>query len=99
MANRDIPAVAVVGTKMASGTVQLQLQGSFDGLNAGGNVRFVVVIPSADFTSFNTTVNGGAAGATLTKVYAQNTNAGDYVAPDASGNPTKGTLSYACSDT
>lgn len=99
MAGRDILAVAVVCTKMASGTVQMQFQGSSDGLNAAGNIRFAVVIPAADFTSFNTTVNGGAAGATLTKVYAENTNQGDYNAPDGSGNPTKGTLSYGCSDT
>ena len=99
MAGRDIPAVSVVATKMASGTVQMQFQGSLDGLNPNGQIRFVVVIPAADFTSFNTTVNGGAAGATLTKVYAENVNVTDYNAPDASGNATKGVLSYACSDT
>lgn len=92
MAGRDVPAVAVIATKMASGTVQLQFQQSLDGLNPSGQVRFAVVIPSADFTSFNTTVNGGAAGATLTKVYAQNAAQGDYQAPDGSGNATKGQL-------
>ena len=79
MSGRDVPAVAVVATKMSSGTVQLVFQSSLDGLNPYGQVRFAVVIPSADFTSFNTTVNGGAAGATLTKVYAENANQGDYV--------------------
>lgn len=91
MAGRDVPAVAVVATKMADTTVQLQFQQSLDGLNPSGQVRFVVVIPAADFTSFNTTVNGGAAGATLTKVYAENTNQADYAPPDGSGNP-KGVL-------
>lgn len=92
MAGRDIPAVAVIATKMASGNVQLQFQNSLDGLNPGGQVRFAVVIPSADFTSFNTTVNGGAAGAALTKVYAENATSGDYVAPTAGGQPTQGPL-------
>ena len=92
MAGRDVLAVSVVATKMASGTVQLQFVSSVDGLNPSGDLIFVCVIPSADFTSFNTTVNGGAAGATLTKTYAENLNANDYNAPDASGNPTKGSI-------
>jgi hypothetical protein len=95
MAGRDVQAVAVVATKMASGTVQLQFQQSLDGLNPSGQVRFVVVIPSADFTSFNTTVNGGAAGTTLTKVYAENASSGDYVAPNASGVPSGGVLNVS----
>ena len=33
---------------------------------------------SADFTSFNTTVNGGATGATLTVTYAENVRVVDY---------------------
>jgi len=36
-----------------------------------------VAIPSADFTSFNTTVNGGATAATLTRVYAQDSAPND----------------------
>jgi hypothetical protein len=74
----DIQAVAVVATKMASGNVQLQFYSSFDGLNPNGDLRFAAVIPAANFTSLNTTVNGGATGATLTFVYAENTNRGDY---------------------
>jgi hypothetical protein len=63
---------------MASGNVQLVIYSSQDGLNANADLRFAVVIPSADFTSFNTTVNGGSTGATLTKVYTQDQNRGDY---------------------
>lgn len=92
MAGRDIQAVAVVATKMASGNVQLVFYDSKDGLNPHGQVRFAVVIPAADFTSFNTTVNGGAAGAALTKVYAENANQGDYVNANASGSPQLGPI-------
>jgi hypothetical protein len=87
MAGPGVKALAVIATKMASGTVQLAFYDSLDGLNPYAQMRFVVVIPSADFTSFNTTVNGGAAGATLTKVYAENVNATDYAVPNASGVP------------
>jgi hypothetical protein len=68
----NIPGVSVIGTKMASGNVQLVFQ------NPSGGVRYCVVIPNADFTSFNTTVNGGSTGATLTKTYAQDLNNSDY---------------------
>lgn len=68
----NIQAVTVIATKMASGAVQLLFQ------NPNGGVRFCVAIPSADFTSFNTTVNGGATGATLTRVYAQDSAPNDY---------------------
>lgn len=68
----NIPAVSVLMTKQASGNVQVQC------LNQNGGVRYCVVIPAADFTSFNTTVNGGSTGANLTKVYAQDLNATDY---------------------
>ena len=77
----NIPGVSVVGTKMASGNVRLDfydLNGP-GGANSLGDLRFSVVIPSADFTSFNTTVNGGSAGATLTKNYSQDANQGDYI--------------------
>lgn len=60
-----MPAVTVVMTKQASGDVQILLQ------NANGGIAYALAIPSADFTSFNTTVNGGSAGTTLTKVYTQ----------------------------
>lgn len=75
---RNIPAVAVVMTKQASGNVQIVVQSSLDGLNPSGDIRFELVIPSADFTAFNTTVNGGSSGATLTKVYAEDANPSDY---------------------
>jgi hypothetical protein len=69
---------SVIMTKQASGTVQIVVQSTLDGLNPSGDLQYALVIPSADFTSFNTTVNGGAAGATLTKTYAQDTSKGDY---------------------
>lgn len=75
----NIPGVSVVATKQASGNVRLEfydLNGA--GGSSTGDLRFCVVIPSADFTSFNTTVNGGSAGAALTKNYAQDLNQGDY---------------------
>ena len=68
----NIPGVTVIATKMASTTVQLVFQ------NPNGGVRYCAVIPAADFTSFNTTVNGGSAGATLTRTYGQDANNGDY---------------------
>jgi hypothetical protein len=78
MAGRDVVGVSVIMTKMASGNVQVVFQETLDGLNPFGGVKYAVVIPNADFTSFNTTVNGGATGATLTKTYAENANQGDY---------------------
>ena len=74
----NIPGISVVGTKNASGTVRLDFYSTNDGLNPNADLRFSVVIPAADFTSFNTTVNGGSAGATLTKTYAEDLNRGDY---------------------
>jgi hypothetical protein len=68
----NIQAVTVIATKMASGTVQLLFQ------NPSGGIRFISVIPAADFTSFNTTVNGGATGATLTRTYTQDQFPVDY---------------------
>jgi hypothetical protein len=68
----NIPGVSVIGTKQASGNVQLVFQ------NPNGGIRYAVVIPAADFTSFNTTVNGGSTGATLTKTYGQDANNTDY---------------------
>lgn len=66
------PGRTLVATKMASGTVQLIWSDSF------GGITYVAVIPSADFTSMNTNVNGGSAGATRTFTYAQDLNQGDY---------------------
>ncbi len=75
----NIPSISVVGTKLADGNVRLDFYNSIDGVNVASDIRFAVVIPAADFTSFNTTVNGGATGATLTRTYAQDLNRGDYV--------------------
>lgn len=61
----NIPAYTIQMTKQASGNVQVLV------LRPNGDIRFGVVIPAADFTSFNTTVNGGSTGANLTKVYSQ----------------------------
>lgn len=74
----NIPARAVIATKQASGTVQFVIQSSGDGLNPNGDIQFVFVMPSADVTSVNTNVNGGATGATRTFVYAENATSGDY---------------------
>lgn len=68
----NIPGVTMVATKMTSTTVQIQFQ------NGNGGVRWAIVIPAADFTSLNTNVNGGSAGATETHVYAQDANRDDY---------------------
>ena len=74
----NIPGVSVVATKQADTTVQMVFFSTLDGLNPSGDIRFAVVIPAADFTSFNTTVNGGSAGTSLTRTYPQDTNRGDY---------------------
>jgi hypothetical protein len=68
----NIPGVTVIATKMASGNVQMLFQ------NPNSGIRYCIVIPAADFTSFNTTVNGGSTGATLTRSYAQDQNNNDY---------------------
>jgi len=74
----NIPGCFITATKMASGNVRLTILGSVDGVNSDGAIRFALVIPAADFTSFNTTVNGGATNTTLSKAYAQDANRGDY---------------------
>jgi hypothetical protein len=66
------PARTLIATKMASTTVQLAWY------DAQGGLVYIGIVPAADFTSFNTTVNGGAAGATLTRTYAEDLNQGDY---------------------
>jgi hypothetical protein len=65
-------ACTVVTLKNADGTVGLSFQDPF------GTVRYYHVFPAADFTSINTTTNGGASGATQTFVYAQDVNRIDY---------------------
>lgn len=67
-----VNGITMIATKLPSGNVQLLFQ------NAQGGVQFVCVVPSADFTSLNTTVNGGSTGASLTKSYGQDNNKGDY---------------------
>lgn len=69
---QTVNAQTIIATKLASGNVQLVFQ------NAVGGIQFATVIPAADFTALNTSVNGGSTGASLTKVYAQDTNKNDY---------------------
>jgi hypothetical protein len=76
----NIKAVVIRATKQASGTVLIEAFATNDGLNSNGNLKWAVVLPSADVTSINTTVNGGAAGATLSFVYAEDAHRNDYPA-------------------
>lgn len=68
----SVLATTVVTLKNASGSVTLFFQAP------NGGVRYAHTFPSADFTSINTTTNGGSTGATQTFVYAQDANALDY---------------------
>ena len=74
-----ISGCAVVTTKLADGNVRFDFYESLDGANSFGQIRFAMVMTSANVTAINTTVNGGAAGTTLTQGYSNNANAGDYV--------------------
>lgn len=67
----DAVAVTVTATKMASGNVQFVV-------TMNGAIRDAFVLTSANVTSINTTVNGGAAGANLAFPLAQDANLGDY---------------------
>lgn len=74
-----IMAFQVTATKAASGSGNMVLQFT----HPGGNLVFCAVIPSADFTTMNTSVNGGSAGTTQTfptstTFYTQDQNKGDY---------------------
>lgn len=60
----NIPAYSVVATKMSTTDTPKNVRLEF--YDAVGGLHFCAMIPGADFTSLNTTVNGGAAGATLT---------------------------------
>ena len=60
-----------IWTKLASGNVQQQV------LRAGAVIADMVHT-SANITSMNTNVNGGAANATQTDTYAQDVNRTDY---------------------
>ena len=68
----NIEAVSVTATKTVAGDVRLDFYKSTDGLNPNGALFFAVIIPTANFTSINTTVNGGSSGATLTFTYPEN---------------------------
>jgi hypothetical protein len=75
----NIVAYVCVSTKMASGNVRLDFYSTSDGINSNGDLRISFVMTAANFTAINTTVNGGATGATLTQGYAQDASRGDYV--------------------
>jgi hypothetical protein len=70
----NIVAMDLVATKLADGTVKLQV--FIPGLS--GSLAYEMVLPSADVTSINTNVNGGATAATRTFHYTQDQNASDY---------------------
>jgi hypothetical protein len=80
----NIRGVIVKATKSASGTVLIEFYGTADGLNSNGQLRYAVVLPSADVTSINTNVNGGSTGATRSFAYAEDANRNDYPAGYAS---------------
>jgi hypothetical protein len=67
-----VVAVTVVTLKNADGSVLLRFQ------SPNGMVRYEFPFPSADFTSINTTTNGGATGATQTFTYGEDANRLDY---------------------
>lgn len=74
----QILAYQIFAQKAPSGSGNVILQF----IHPSGNLAFCCAIPAADFTSINTTVNGGAAGTSLTvpaaPPYAQNLNQSDY---------------------
>ena len=80
----NIRSVIVKATKQASGTVLVEFYSSNDGLNSNGQLRYAIVLPSADVTSINTNVNGGSTGATRSFAYAEDANRNDYPAGYAS---------------
>jgi hypothetical protein len=67
-----ILATTVVTLKLANGDVLLIFQ------SPSGTEKFVFSFPSADFTSINSTTNGGSTGATQTFTYGQDANKADY---------------------
>ena len=83
-------AKSVIATKLADGSVQMQIyHGAASGGGrpggAGTSLITTINIANADFTSLNTTVNGGATGATLSFSYGQRfgtTAAGDPACQD-----------------
>jgi len=75
----NIPAFACTTTKLPDGNVRFDIYSSNDGVNPAADLRFSIVLTSAQVTAINTTVNGGSSGTTLTQVVAQDANRGDYV--------------------
>lgn len=69
---QTVTGVNLIAIKQASGNVKMIFQ------NDVGGILFSAVIPSADFTALNTTVNGGSTGATLNKKYNEDQNKDDY---------------------
>lgn len=69
---QSIRSVVLIATKLADGNVQLVFQ------NSVGGIKFMAVVPAADFTALNTSVNGGSTGATKTLSYNQDQNRNDY---------------------
>jgi len=79
----EISRKCIVATKLADGSVQFLIQNGNSSRVA--DPLFVIAsfnMPAADVTSLNTTVNGGATGATLTFNYGQRFGTG------AAGDPT-----------
>lgn len=68
----NIPGVSCTMTKLADANIQIVLT------NPNGGVRFAYVCTAAQFTAWNTTVNGGATGAAITVTNAQDLFASDY---------------------
>lgn len=80
-----IPAFTLVATKVVSvapvtTAVQLVAYG------ATGNILFALTVAAADFTSINTTVNGGSVGATLSFSYPQSAYPGTGGAVNSQGD-------------
>ena len=69
-----VPATTVVTLKNADTTITLYFQ------DPNGFVKFAHTFPAADFTSINTTTNGGSANATQTFTYAQDAARVNYPA-------------------
>ena len=67
-----VVAVTVITLKQADGSVLLRFQAP------NGGIRYEFPFPSADFTSINTTTNGGSTGATQTFTYGEDANRTDY---------------------
>jgi hypothetical protein len=75
----NIPAYVCITTKLADGNVRFDFYSTNDGVNSNGDLRISFVMTAANVTAINTTVNGGAAGATLSQGYAQDLNRSDYL--------------------